>query len=138
MSSQFDAAAQHHPRPTSREGERVAWREGLLLDRGWLARAAQTAPQASRRASAVRSSVINPLTSLRFTAASMPGSLRSPIASAITSDFSRDGSGAEETRSLVMPSIRRPSRSNTQRSEEHTSELQSRENLVCRLLLEKK
>src|SRR5690606_10708712 len=27
---------------------------------------------------------------------------------------------------------------NTQRSEEHTSELQSRENLVCRLLLEKK
>src|SRR5690606_41126122 len=28
--------------------------------------------------------------------------------------------------------------SETQRSEEHTSELQSRENLVCRLLLEKK
>src|SRR5690606_40087754 len=27
---------------------------------------------------------------------------------------------------------------NVQRSEEHTSELQSRENLVCRLLLEKK
>src|SRR5215475_10616126 len=27
---------------------------------------------------------------------------------------------------------------NTRRSEEHTSELQSRENLVCRLLLEKK
>src|SRR5690606_41199802 len=27
---------------------------------------------------------------------------------------------------------------NTSRSEEHTSELQSRENLVCRLLLEKK
>src|SRR5436309_7960031 len=32
------------------------------------------------------------------------------------------------------PSIKLP----TQRSEEHTSELQSRENLVCRLLLEKK
>src|SRR5436309_13198992 len=32
-----------------------------------------------------------------------------------------------------------PSRiANTGRSEEHTSELQSRENLVCRLLLEKK
>src|SRR5436309_10814026 len=31
----------------------------------------------------------------------------------------------------------RPSRTRT-RSEEHTSELQSRENLVCRLLLEKK
>src|SRR5690606_39988763 len=32
----------------------------------------------------------------------------------------------------VRPSIQQP------RSEEHTSELQSRENLVCRLLLEKK
>src|SRR5690606_39829451 len=31
----------------------------------------------------------------------------------------------------------RPSRMTTLRSEEHTSELQSRENLVCRLLLEK-
>src|SRR5436309_7434289 len=30
------------------------------------------------------------------------------------------------------------SRSRSSRSEEHTSELQSRENLVCRLLLEKK
>src|SRR5690606_41796294 len=33
---------------------------------------------------------------------------------------------------------RRTSWSTTRRSEEHTSELQSRENLVCRLLLEKK
>src|SRR5690606_40565029 len=32
----------------------------------------------------------------------------------------------------------RMSESRTPRSEEHTSELQSRENLVCRLLLEKK
>src|SRR5690606_41439262 len=31
-----------------------------------------------------------------------------------------------------------PHRSDVLRSEEHTSELQSRENLVCRLLLEKK
>src|SRR5690606_40087022 len=31
-----------------------------------------------------------------------------------------------------------PSTDTTTRSEEHTSELQSRENLVCRLLLEKK
>src|SRR5690606_41877210 len=30
-----------------------------------------------------------------------------------------------------------PSAANAERSEEHTSELQSRENLVCRLLLEK-
>src|SRR5690606_41791279 len=32
----------------------------------------------------------------------------------------------------------KPSFCTSQRSEEHTSELQSRENLVCRLLLEKK
>src|SRR5436309_14932648 len=33
---------------------------------------------------------------------------------------------------------RHPARVHPARSEEHTSELQSRENLVCRLLLEKK
>src|SRR2546422_5722741 len=36
------------------------------------------------------------------------------------------------------PEARRPSGHNTSRSEEHTSELQSRLHLVCRLLLEKK
>src|SRR3712207_7908845 len=43
---------------------------------------------------------------------------------------------------LALASYRGQSRSNTaspvQRSEEHTSELQSRQYLVCRLLLEKK
>src|SRR5688572_31565107 len=34
--------------------------------------------------------------------------------------------------------IKRPSASTRMRSEEHTSELQSQSNLVCRLLLEKK
>src|SRR5207302_10481090 len=34
--------------------------------------------------------------------------------------------------------VRRHSAARCRRSEEHTSELQSRENLVCRLLLEKK
>src|SRR5256885_9894053 len=37
-----------------------------------------------------------------------------------------------------MPSRSRPGRCSTARSEEHTSELQSPCNLVCRLLLEKK
>src|SRR5436309_11469979 len=43
--------------------------------------------------------------------------------------------------SSLLPSLvelRRTSRSSSERSEEHTSELQSRENLVCRLLPEKK
>src|SRR5690606_41710489 len=44
----------------------------------------------------------------------------------------RAGASYSMTRSSLATS---PSRS---RSEEHTSELQSRENLVCRLLLEKK
>src|SRR5436309_10564233 len=42
---------------------------------------------------------------------------------------------------LPLPAARRPADDQPvvgQRSEEHTSELQSRENLVCRLLLEKK
>src|SRR5437870_13885198 len=38
---------------------------------------------------------------------------------------------------LIMPRARRP-RTQRKRSEEHTSELQSRGHLVCRLLLEKK
>src|SRR5207302_3514924 len=38
----------------------------------------------------------------------------------------------------VQPGHRGPPPRAGQRSEEHTSELQSRENLVCRLLLEKK
>src|SRR2546430_6711800 len=46
----------------------------------------------------------------------------------------------------AMPSLKKPSASpmsatgngTSQRSEEHTSELQSQSNLVCRLLLEKK
>src|SRR5690606_41772963 len=42
--------------------------------------------------------------------------------------------------SVAVPSCIEPDRvrSGSGRSEEHTSELQSRENLVCRLLLEKK
>src|SRR5690606_41426714 len=40
------------------------------------------------------------------------------------------------TRPLTKP--KRTSAAASRRSEEHTSELQSRENLVCRLLLEKK
>src|SRR5699024_11399511 len=39
--------------------------------------------------------------------------------------------------SLAVPARRRPGSSSIIRSEEHTSELQSRFDLVCRLLLEK-
>src|SRR5690606_39904455 len=45
---------------------------------------------------------------------------------------------AEACVSLLRDPARRERLGAAQRSEEHTSELQSRENLVCRLLLEKK
>src|SRR5260370_28349753 len=53
-----------------------------------------------------------------------------------------DGSGARPRRTRVRRAVCRPRRVHIarrrQRSEEHTSELQSHLNLVCRLLLEKK
>src|SRR5688572_32302549 len=48
----------------------------------------------------------------------------------VTSDARRGRPGESEIGGLAIP--------NGQRSEEHTSELQSQSNLVCRLLLEKK
>src|SRR5690606_33979293 len=48
-----------------------------------------------------------------------------------------DKEGKTENQSFVQLSQCSPGQ-HTIRSEEHTSELQSRENLVCRLLLEKK
>src|SRR2546427_4737642 len=45
--------------------------------------------------------------------------------------------GVEEDRDLGGPWIA-PAEPSDERSEEHTSELQSQSNLVCRLLLEKK
>src|SRR2546430_7143431 len=49
--------------------------------------------------------------------------------------ISRSSTGGRSTTALRSC---RPRRSSTKRSEEHTSELQSQSNLVCRLLLEKK
>src|SRR5690606_5753027 len=50
----------------------------------------------------------------------------------------RGGAGRVHTRRLYPGGFARSAPSGRRRSEEHTSELQSRENLVCRLLLEKK
>src|SRR2546430_12021119 len=46
--------------------------------------------------------------------------------------------GCGTSRIVIHPALRPSSRSAVSRSEEHTSELQSQSNLVCRLLLEKK
>src|SRR3712207_8495406 len=56
----------------------------------------------------------------------------------------RDGAGPDVGRPRARAAARRPCRGahrcrgDAERSEEHTSELQSRQYLVCRLLLEKK
>src|SRR5690606_41192085 len=68
---------------------------------------------------------------------------RSPVRRAATcahmSPRERSGKRTFALITSTSASFNLPSSNNfTQRSEEHTSELQSRENLVCRLLLEKK
>src|SRR5436309_14616466 len=59
-------------------------------------------------------------------------SLVSSMESTVPADRSSTGNGK------LSASRKRAGWSDNARSEEHTSELQSRENLVCRLLLEKK
>src|SRR2546427_7368788 len=65
------------------------------------------------------------------------------VAAAVPAD---DGEGARCGSGVALPvravgprhELEERHRSHTERSEEHTSELQSQSNLVCRLLLEKK
>src|SRR5690606_41385737 len=55
---------------------------------------------------------------------------------ALDAELREDGSD-EVVRAAVQRTAVQQHVARTERSEEHTSELQSRENLVCRLLLEK-
>src|SRR2546430_2856241 len=55
-----------------------------------------------------------------------------------TVQLSAAGSAAANASSVSAPAVSPVARRVTPRSEEHTSELQSQSNLVCRLLLEKK
>src|SRR5688572_31500158 len=63
-----------------------------------------------------------------------PRSTLFPYTTLFRSDVSADHRGDRVGRGLA----RQPARGQVHRSEEHTSELQSQSNLVCRLLLEKK
>src|SRR3712207_8751988 len=71
-----------------------------------------------------------------------PTLFRSPIASRPSRSRSSGGSVSTETfiraRTASRTASGSPDSSASSRSEEHTSELQSRQYLVCRLLLEKK
>src|SRR3712207_8100278 len=59
------------------------------------------------------------------------------LASTIAGPVHRLADGAERVRRRIRGRVEIPDFT-SRRSEEHTSELQSRQNLVCRLLLEKK
>src|SRR5690606_41890469 len=74
--------------------------------------------------------------SRRTTSTSRPCSRsRTRCSSSPAAPWSSPTTGGSSTASRRTSS---PTRAPRRRSEEHTSELQSRENLVCRLLLEKK
>src|SRR5258707_6190885 len=63
---------------------------------------------------------------------------RSPPVDAVHPAAARNGRRQALQAGLRLHAGRRPARGDPPRSEEHTSELQSRQYLVCRLLLEKK
>src|SRR3712207_7890146 len=80
-------------------------------------------------------STLFPYTTLFRSVASPQGSdARAPRARGSATPRARDAPG----RVALRLARRAPLRERARRSEEHTSELQSRQYLVCRLLLEKK
>src|SRR5690606_41354575 len=82
-------------------------------------------PPSSRAGAGTRDESHDP--TAKYNAPRRPRSARSPALMPTRAAATR------ETSRPALPAPRTPAR-----SEEHTSELQSRENLVCRLLLEKK
>src|SRR3712207_3835967 len=116
---------------------------------GALAGAAATALAVSCVAGARTGSAAIPTSSAtdrRSGPSSVPGSISSgriprgrPSPAHSSSDQAPAlGSSSWVVEASVRSPARRPVRSQPKRSEEHTSELQSRQYLVCRLLLEKK
>src|SRR3712207_7546754 len=88
-------------------------------------------------------STLFPYTTLFRSVQVRPGSRRPPGGVGVTAhDRRRPGSADGAVRPEPGPGVRRAAAAvlphEHQRSEEHTSELQSRQYLVCRLLLEKK
>src|SRR3712207_8821859 len=80
-------------------------------------------------------STLFPYTTLFRSAANLPaGGFSAMPCEAQSASISGEGCGS----STIVEEGRSPAASQPSRSEEHTSELQSRQYLVCRLLLEKK
>src|SRR3712207_7066533 len=80
-------------------------------------------------------STLFPYTTL-FRSRQVPGVLLDRVTEGDAEDD--DWNGADDQVPAHPPALRVAGRAVAQRSEEHTSELQSRQYLVCRLLLEKK
>src|SRR5690606_39529915 len=85
-----------------------------------------------RRAMYSSSSVINPASDSIFKRFSVDRSV------SISARLSLPGTNTCSRTRFGPSAVKKAASSRFSRSEEHTSELQSRENLVCRLLLEKK
>src|SRR2546421_1307035 len=114
---------------------------------GWFSKLASytTASQDTSRAAAAAARALNrPSTLTTRTSVAQAWRSRSPNPSTATTSYpartadsamSRVDTPASSTRVMTTPAGGVPARA---RSEEHTSELQSRSDLVCRLLLEKK
>src|SRR5438105_10042631 len=94
-------------------------------------------PMAPRRSASSLSQTIPPLTAVSLLSIRRPPtSPLFPYTTLFRSDFAhqdRIGDAGQPPRAKL-----KSTRAHEQRSEEHTSELQSRVDLVCRLLLEKK
>src|SRR5688572_32339233 len=88
-------------------------------------------------------STLFPYTTLFRSSPATNGCMTAVASSAYEPTGSSVGRVGQNAGTYRPPSVARPARStsanpNVGRSEEHTSELQSQSNLVCRLLLEKK
>src|SRR2546427_7819375 len=93
------------------------------------ARAAFVAPYAAPPARPIWPAMLLTLMMLPLPLAAIPGANAATRKNAARTLLANRASNVATSRSGVAPN---------QRSEEHTSELQSQSNLVCRLLLEKK
>src|SRR5690606_41094731 len=94
--------------------------------------------QPKTAAAATSASTTPLLTPTRSSMSPMRSSFISPCAKRPTSTAMAAPTAAASVGVAMPPMIEPIITTGTLRSEEHTSELQSRENLVCRLLLEKK
>src|SRR5699024_12671549 len=90
----------------------------------------------TRRSSDLGSQLVGPGTQIPQSGSSGQNSGSGTSGGTSSENSQTSSSGSSAGQSLIQPSGNSGNRTSTQRSEEHTSELQSRFDLVCRLLLD--